>query len=346
MRTQPVLGRLVSFLRLSLEPGLLADIETGAGELRLDPRYVEAASDAELRFWLAHAALHAALLHFDPPPGPPQAWSKACDAEVDRLLRALGFAQPVAGVTERHAWWGDAAGEGGEAAMPHAAGVVSEDRPAATQRLGATRQWRERARQAAGEALGAGQVAGELLRALLCEAPDAPAHDWRARLAAYVQRWHRAQAHFGRPSRRAVPPFLLPALRPAAAHILLAVDTSASIEGGLLDRFWAEIQALAGQIPMQLTLLAADSRLAPGSPWRFAAGEVPRWPAPPGQGGTDFRPVFEWLEQRGEEVDALLYFTDGKGDYPTRAPMVPVLWVLAGEGSRGVMPPFGEVVRI
>lgn len=137
-------------------------------------------------------------------------------------------------------------------------------------------------------------------------------------------------------------PFLWPALRPRAARIVLAVDISASIENELLQRFWAEIQALAGQMPLELTVLAADTRLAPGSPWHVAPGEVPRWPKPHGQGGTDFRPVFDWVGQCGEVFDALIYFTDGKGDYPIEPPGLPVLWVMAGS----VVPPFGEVIRL
>ena len=138
----------------------------------------------------------------------------------------------------------------------------------------------------------------------------------------------------------------MPALRPAAAHVLVAVDTSASIKEVQLQQFWAEVQNLAGQVTIQLTLLAADTKLAEGAPWVFAPGEVPQWPHPHGQGGTDFRPVFAWLEQYGEGVDAVIYFTDGKGDYPAHAPSVPLMWVLAGEGGDVRRPPFGEVVLL
>ncbi|HET20013.1 MAG TPA: hypothetical protein ENO16_05330, partial [Chromatiales bacterium] len=145
-RAQPVLGRLASFLRLSVEPDLGADVETGAQNLRIDAHYAAQASEVELRFWLAHAALHAALLHFDAPPGHPQAWSQACDEKVDRLLLALGFSPPAPAVSERHAWWGGAAEEGGEAAMRRASGVTSEEQPAAGTRTGEARQWRSRVR--------------------------------------------------------------------------------------------------------------------------------------------------------------------------------------------------------
>lgn len=345
-RIQPVLGRLASFLRVGLAQDLGAEVETGTDHLLFDAAYVERADDAELRFWLAHAVLHAALLHFEPPPGAPGEWSRQCDAKVNGLLRQLGFREPPGDARERHLWWDEAAGEGGEPARQRMGAAQADEAPSSSPRRGEAQQWRLRVRQAVGEAAGSGEAEGELLRELLGHVPDRAAHDWRGQLAAFLQRWHRAEPHYGRPSRRAVEPFILPALRPAAAHLALAVDISASIEDKLLQAFWAEIQALAGQLPLRITLLAADLRLAPGAPWHFECGEAPVWPAPHGQGGTDFRPVFEWLAQSGETFDALLYFTDGKGDYPPEAPGLPVLWVLAGEGSERITPPFGEVIRL
>ncbi|MGB9671495.1 MAG: DUF2201 family putative metallopeptidase, partial [Halothiobacillaceae bacterium] len=93
-RAQPIIGRLASFLRLKVETALGVAVETGVGHILFDADYLARADDAELRYWLAHAALHAALLHFAPPPGRPEAWSAACDAQVDRLLRELGLAPP------------------------------------------------------------------------------------------------------------------------------------------------------------------------------------------------------------------------------------------------------------
>ena len=343
-RAHPVLGRLASFLELSVEDGLAYALESGAQALRFDADYYRTATDDALCFWLAHTALHCALLHFDPPPGVPELWSRECDAQVDGLLSALGLPPPVAGVLERHDWWLGEGGEGGASAQQRMGGAQADAAPNANERAGQAQQWRQRVRQAVGEALGAGEADGVLLRALMGHAPQASGQDWRAVLAAFLQRWHRAEAHYARASRRAAEPFLMPALRKAAAQVLVAVDTSASIKQEQLHIFWAEIQAMAGQVTMQITLLAADTKLAEGAPWVFAPGEVPQWPHPHGQGGTDFRPVFDWLTHSGEDVDAVIYFTDGKGDYPVHAPGVPVLWVLAGEGGDVRRPPFGEVV--
>ena len=52
---------------------------------------------------------------------------------------------------------------------------------------------------------------------------------------------------------------------------------------------------------------------------------------PKGFGGTDFRPVFDWVDKfqkTGGKVQALLYLSDGAGDFPEQAPDYPVAFLL------------------
>ena len=56
-----------------------------------------------------------------------------------------------------------------------------------------------------------------------------------------------------------------------------------------------------------------------------------------GGGGTDFRPVFEYIDEHQEiNPDLLIFFTDGYGAYPERAPAYPVLWLLTADGQCSV----------
>ena len=53
-----------------------------------------------------------------------------------------------------------------------------------------------------------------------------------------------------------------------------------------------------------------------------------------GGGGTDFRPVFEYIEEHSElESKLLIYLTDGCGSYPEHAPAYPVLWMVSPGGQ-------------
>jgi len=68
-----------------------------------------------------------------------------------------------------------------------------------------------------------------------------------------------------------------------------------------------------------------------------------------GRGGTAFDAAFtpEVLAWAGgeEEVDAVLYFTDGYGRSPSQRPTVPTIWILAVEHGRTRIPAhWGSVV--
>ena len=62
------------------------------------------------------------------------------------------------------------------------------------------------------------------------------------------------------------------------------------------------------------------------------------------RGGTDFRPALEYVTEHCEDARAVIYMTDGYGDFPAEEPDVPVVWL-----SYGIEPesfPFGEAVNI
>jgi predicted metal-dependent peptidase len=61
---------------------------------------------------------------------------------------------------------------------------------------------------------------------------------------------------------------------------------------------------------------------------------------PVGGGGTEFRPCFEWLDERGIRPQTLVFLTDLYGSFPPAPPSYPVLW--ASTGGRDA--PFGEVI--
>ena len=64
-----------------------------------------------------------------------------------------------------------------------------------------------------------------------------------------------------------------------------------------------------------------------------------------GSGGTDFRPVFDRIEElrKSREIlhmGGLLYFTDGDGIYPKAAPDYPAAFILSEEAGEGLLPPW------
>jgi predicted metal-dependent peptidase len=122
------------------------------------------------------------------------------------------------------------------------------------------------------------------------------------------------------------------------------VDTSGSVDDGLLRSFFAEVRGILGvHTHVKLLLYFADAELH--GPFEVGSGDFPN---PVGGGGTDFRPFFEFVERESDlgSSRVLVYLTDGFGSFPSVAPSDSVLWCVTpgGLGSEGF--PFGEVVRL
>ncbi|MCB1876115.1 MAG: hypothetical protein KDH88_09080, partial [Chromatiales bacterium] len=61
-----------------------------------------------------------------------------------------------------------------------------------------------------------------------------------------------------------------------------------------------------------------------------------------GGGGTDFRPVFDWLDEQGQQPQLLVYFTDAQGQFPPHEPNYPVIWLVKGRDSV----PWGQRIQL
>jgi predicted metal-dependent peptidase len=112
----------------------------------------------------------------------------------------------------------------------------------------------------------------------------------------------------------------------------VAIDTSGSIGEAELSEFLSEINAIKGALTVRITLLACDADLAEDCPWVYEPWEevcLPR--AIAGGGGTDFAPVFAWVERENLRPDALIYFTDADATFPEIPPPYPAIWLVKGK---------------
>ncbi|WP_089723771.1 vWA domain-containing protein [Candidatus Thiosymbion oneisti] len=201
-------------------------------------------------------------------------------------------------------------------------------------------QWQQRLAGAAQQAMQAGKLGGELAR--MIDHLLQPQLPWRMLLARYMTAAARDDYSYMRPSRREGD-FILPTLRSHQLELVVAVDTSGSIKARELAEFIAEINALKGQVRARVTLLPCDTALCAGAPWVFEPWEEFTPPeAIKGGGGTNFWPVFDWIERTGVLPDLLIYFTDAQGDFPSEAPHYPVVWLVKGRSQI----PWGQRIQL
>jgi predicted metal-dependent peptidase len=216
-----------------------------------------------------------------------------------------------------------------------------EPRPlTAGEREALAAQWQQRLAGAAQQAQQAGKLGGLLAR-MVGELLQ-PKLPWRMMLARYMTQIARDDYSYMRPSRREGQ-MILPSLRSEQADIVVALDTSGSVSSEELNEFLAEVNTLKGQLRARITLHACDTALAEGGPWIYEPWEEFKLPREfQGGGGTDFRPVFEWVERQGRAPDLLLYFTDAEGDFPRSEPPYPVIWLVKGKAPV----PWGQRIQL
>ncbi len=128
--------------------------------------------------------------------------------------------------------------------------------------------------------------------------------------------------------------------RTGLGTIVIAVDTSGSIGGKELDQFAGEISAISDEAkPEAIHVVYCDAAVQ--SSQEFQPSE-PIHLEPKGGGGTDFCPVFEWIEENRIAAACLIYLTDlCCHSYPD-PPDYPVLWATNSRKTA----PFGETVQI
>jgi predicted metal-dependent peptidase len=202
------------------------------------------------------------------------------------------------------------------------------------------RQWQQRLAAAAQQAA----MAGKLSRSLMRMVDDLlqPQLPWRMLLARYLKTAARDDYSFQRPSRREGEA-ILPSLASSMIDVVVVLDTSGSIDDEELREFLSEVDVIKGQIRARVLLHACDDKLCENGPWVYEVWEPLELPRNlTGGGGTDFRPVFQWLEQNQLRPDVLVYFTDAEGEFPKTEPPYPVIWLVKGKAPV----PWGQRIQL
>lgn len=201
--------------------------------------------------------------------------------------------------------------------------------------------WAIAAQQALQSAKGQGRGTTDFERPL--KESREPTQDWRAILRAFVAATALSDYRWSPPNRRFVAAGIyLPSLhREGTGRLVIGVDTSGSISERELDQFAGEISAISDQAqPERIHVVYCDEAVTGAQ--EFGPSE-PIQLEPRGGEGTDFRPVFQWVEENGIEPACLIYLTDlDCRRYPAVPPSYPVLWVTSSQR----IAIFGETVKI
>lgn len=177
-----------------------------------------------------------------------------------------------------------------------------------------------------------------------------PRVDWRAVLRRFIDESSTRNFSWSVPNRRMIPfGIVTPGMvSDGVSHIVIAVDTSGSIDGPTLTAFAAEIRGAFEEGAVdKLSVVYCDADIA--SVEEFENGDALELHAA-GGGGTRFSPVFEWVEENAPHTRLVIYLTDLYCSDFGEQPHCPVIWAHYGSSKEfaDLSPrvPFGETVHI
>ncbi|WP_457597153.1 vWA domain-containing protein [Hydrogenimonas sp.] len=368
MLTHPYFGLLASRLETAPSDEVEAFLSDGR-RLQYNPDYFAAESVDTVAFALANSAMHHVLAHENRKMKRQEwLWQLATDYAINDLLVRNGFRLPErVHYEERFAgkyaeeiyailkeeikneeYNDDESNEEGfneqnrnrqkEAEPPKKEKSSDLPLPPQTMEPDLATVWEAAEKEARRRAEEMGQLPGGLERLF---AQKTGRYDWRSELLEALRRFEKSDYTFARPNKKLIAQGLyLPATTSDRLVLSVAIDSSGSVDEALLGRFVAELESLTlGFADLEVDLLVCDAKIQ--GVYRFMGGERLDFPLK-GGGGTDFRPVFDYIDTHLPQTALLLYFTDGRGRFPDRAPHYQVVWAMPEK----VEVPFGRVVLL
>jgi predicted metal-dependent peptidase len=199
-------------------------------------------------------------------------------------------------------------------------------------------------------AIYAGKVGGNMTREI--GELLAPKVDWRAVLKRFVKTnlrgrdapsWRKAHKNY------LWQDVILPAIiGKKMKHLVIAMDTSGSIQGPLLDAFMSELNKLVlDVVPDRVDILYWDTRVDGHETYTNDLKSIVSKTSPRGGGGTDPDCVPKFMQEHSIKPDALVVLTDGymHSNPPAWASLTaPTLWCVIGNAD--YTPPKGQIVNI
>ena len=132
----------------------------------------------------------------------------------------------------------------------------------------------------------------------------------------------------------------LPSLSGNLVKIVIAIDSSGSIDDNTLDMFLSEVESIMASFStFEIDLIVADAKIQSHTVL-YPSDSISR--NIKGGGGTNFEVVFEYIHHHIDEVNLFLYFTDGNGKMPKDIYDFETTWILSKKNEV----PFGNKIYL
>jgi predicted metal-dependent peptidase len=178
----------------------------------------------------------------------------------------------------------------------------------------------------------------------LLEDARKPKYDWREILNRFLNEVAAKDYSFMRANKRHLGRgIILPSLySKTIGKVVIAVDTSGSVTDEEVNKLLAEVTAMLDMIneskgAAEIEIIYCDAVICGVETYDGTKKFNPK-----GGGGTDFAPVFKYIEDNDLNPDCFIYISDGYCDsFGSIVPDYPTLWAIT-VSYNDFRPPFGE----
>lgn len=343
----PFFGMLALRLQL-VETAQVPTLAVDGKHIFYNPEFVAGLSYDETKTVLGHEVMHCVYEHIGRRGDrEPRRWNQAGDFVINDVLLDSGFT-PIKGWLHNKAYAGMTTDHvyemlpplDGSGKVPGPGDPLDECMDGNVDDTTMVNvDWRIATVQAAQAAQAMGKLPGKLSR--LIDELTNPKVDWRSMLQRFIAETSKNDYSWQRPNKRFLGQgFYLSTLHSEnMGEIVVAIDTSGSIDQATLNAFGSEIKAIVQTSrPSKTTVIYCDSEVnhvdefGPNDELHFKLH---------GGGGTAFAPPFQHVAENNITPVCFVYLTDLYGSFPS-APDYPVLWCC----TTNVVAPFGETIPI
>ena len=350
----PFFGTLAMFARFVCCE-TMPTAATDGYDIYVNPQFLSSLPRQQQDGVVLHELLHAALLHpWRMRERQPELWNIAADIVVNgMILQQPGCELPPGGLRDERLEHLSVEEVYELLQLPGANRFELTDRdllatqintPASQSESSLRAHWQQALQQATAIASSnttGGKVSGWIDREL--GAISDSQLDWRAHLWRYIVQTPTDFQGFDR--RFVGRGVYLEGLQQDSVSIYIAIDTSSSVRLPQLQLFIGEVRAILAVYPqIECQLFYVDEAIH--ATHSLTADST--LPIPEGGGGTSFLPFFDRINEiwDGYTQTVCIYLTDGYGEFPAHAPVLPTLWVVPSGGLDLALFPFGEAVRL
>lgn len=333
-------------------------IESGSTNglrIRYNPDFFTKIGAEERKGFIAHEVMHILLgHHLRMGDKDHDRWNVACDYAINPLLKDAGIILPKGGLFNPK-YIGMSAEEiykllpkddgDGDGKPNSGSGEGSgygdvEPPPEGSDEKELEEECKQMLLEAANAAKQAGAGVSDSIKEMIKEIIE-PKHNWKELLQRFVSEVVKNDYTWTKPNPRySASGLYLPALESTeVGKIVFALDTSISIDRELLKEFVAEIKDAMNNFNVPCTVIHCDTIVRHVEELNQDDDIEPR-----GRGGTQFQPVFDYVNENLEDTKAIVYFTDGGSWGAFSEPCCPVLWAMYN--NKHFKCDFGEIINV